>query len=334
MLITCPACGTNFSIPDSALGANGRKLKCAKCAHKWFQAPLTVAEEDDTDLDLAGPSFARTDFSAVRDFNPVKDDSVFDAPRPAPASAPVPSRPADDDFDMEAPPVPTFADRMPPDEGMERPLDPSLLDEPQPVPELFATQGEGGKKGTGALWFLLVLLLLGGLGGAGYYYQDKLIELVPEAGDILTQAGLRREKPGAGLELRKAGTPERFVHNDTDVLVVRGIIANITDRARPIPTMKLVLMDRNKQPVQEKLAQPPVAELAPQGTTSFKIMLERPDPNAVEVVVVFVDAAEGKGAGPAAPPPPPAPAPATSPSPAPAADAPPAPATEKPAEAK
>lgn len=325
MLITCPACGTNFSIPDSALGANGRKLKCAKCAHKWFQAPLAVAEEDDTDLDLAGPSFARSDFSGVTDFNPVKDDSVFDAPRAAPA----PSGRPDEDFDIEAPPVPTFADRMPPDEGMERPLDPDLLDEPQPVPELFATQGEGGKKGTGALWFLLVLLLLGGLGGAGYYFQDKVVELVPEAGEILTQAGLRREKPGAGLELRKAGTPERFVHNDTDVLVVRGIIANVTDRARPIPTMKLVLMDRNKQPVQEKLAQPPVAELAPQGTTSFKIMLERPDPNAVEVVVVFVDAVQGKGAAPAAPPP----APAVAPAP-PAADASPAAPESKPAEAK
>ena len=58
MLITCPACGTNFSIPDSALGTSGRKLKCAKCAHKWFQTPLVMEDEDDTDLDLAGPSFA------------------------------------------------------------------------------------------------------------------------------------------------------------------------------------------------------------------------------------------------------------------------------------
>jgi hypothetical protein len=81
--------------------------------------------------------------------------------------------------------------------------------------------------------------------------------------------------------------------------------------------------------VQEKLAQPPVAELAPQGTTSFKIMLERPDPNAVEVVVVFVDGAQGKGAAPAAPPA----APAVAPAP-PAADTPPAAPESKPAEAK
>ncbi|KIL97922.1 hypothetical protein CCC_00983 [Paramagnetospirillum magnetotacticum MS-1] len=334
MLITCPACGTNFSIPDSALGATGRKLKCAKCAHKWFQAPLLPEDDDDTDLDLAGPSFAPPgpeipDFSKVSGFNPVRDDSVFDAPRPA-ARAPAPTA-ADDDFDLDAPPVPTFANRMPPEEGMERPSEIDLMDdEPQPVPDLFSTASHEGKKGTGVLWVLLVLLILGGLGGAGYYFQDQLVEAVPEAGELLGQAGLRREKPGAGLELRKAGTPERFVHNDTDVLVVRGIIANITDRTRPVPTMKLVLMDRNKQAVQEKLSQAPVAELAPNGTASFKIMLERPDPNAVEVVVVFVDVGEAKSAAvpppvPMAPAPPPAPAPAAPVVEAPAA-VPPAPA--------
>lgn len=332
MLISCPACGTNFSIPDNALGATGRKLKCAKCAHKWFQAPLPD-EEDDTDLDLAGPSFSNSDFKVPTDFNPVRDDSVFEAPRAAPPSRPAPT---EDDFDLDAPPVPSFADRLPPDEGMERADEPNLLDdEPQPVPELFSSSASSGRKGTGFLWVLLVLLLLGGLGGAGYYFQDQLVEAIPEAGNLLGQFGLRREQPGAGLELRKAGTPERFVHNDTDVLVVRGIIANITDRPRPVPAMKLVLMDRNKQAVQEKLAQAPVKELPPQGTASFKIMLERPDPNAVEVVVVFVDSVEGKGA-----PPPPAPAPAMAPPAAPAAeqaapapDAPAAPAEAKPAEA-
>ena len=198
MLITCPACGTNFSIPDSALGTTGRKLKCAKCAHKWFQEPLMVMEEDDTDLDLAGPSFDKPSFG-----NPVRDEPVFAAPPPPRPTAPRPTPPSDDDdFDMEAPPVPSFAGRLPPERPDEDMSD-SLLDEgPQPIPDVFSTQPSDGKKGTGFLWFLLVVLILGGLGGAGYYFQDQLVEAVPEAGELLGQAGLRREKPGAGLELR------------------------------------------------------------------------------------------------------------------------------------
>lgn len=288
MLITCPSCATNFSIPDSALGTTGRKLKCAKCSHKWFQEPLMVMEEDDdSDFDLKGPSFSA----------PPPPEPRFDEP-PRPMARPSVSSDLDD---FGSAPPPSFGSRPPPP-PMDDDLGQSLLDEgPQPIPDVFATRPPDEKKGTGLLWLLLVLLLLGGLGGAGYYFQDQVVELVPEAGDMLGQIGLRHEKPGAGLELRKAGTPERFVHNDTDVLVVRGIIANISDRVRPVPTMKLVLMDKNKQAVQEKLSKAPVTALDPQGTASFKIMLERPDPNAVEVVVVFVETAEAKTAPPVPP---------------------------------
>ncbi|CAA7614128.1 conserved hypothetical protein [Candidatus Terasakiella magnetica] len=322
MLITCPDCSTNFSIPDAALGTEGRKLKCAKCGHKWFQKPLMVMEEDDTDLDLSGPSFSA----------PMRD------PEPAFSPSPRPELRAQtesdmDDIDIESPPVPQFGGRIAPERGPGE-LSASFLDDgPQPIPDVFSSSASEGKKGTAFLWVTLVLLILGALGGGAYYFQDQLVEAVPEAGELMSQAGLRREKPGAGLELRKAGTPERFVHNDTDVLVVRGIIANVTDRMRPVPTMKLVLMDKNKQPVQEKLSQPPVSSLNPQGTTSFKIMLERPDPNAVEVVVVFVESGEAKPVpppvtSPQAPPATPAPAPEAAPAAPAAPAATPAPAPE------
>ncbi|HLO75257.1 MAG TPA: DUF3426 domain-containing protein, partial [Magnetospirillum sp.] len=150
-------------------------------------------------------------------------------------------------------------------------------------------------KSTGGLWFLILLvivLLAAAAAGGAYYFQDKLVGLWPQAHELLTSAGLRQERPGAGLELRNAGTPERFVQNDTEVLIVRGIIANISERERPVPTMKLVLLDRDKNVVQEKQTQPPVTSLDPGGTAGFRIILERPDPNAVEVNVLFVDPRE------------------------------------------
>ncbi|EPY00352.1 DUF3426 domain-containing protein [Magnetospirillum fulvum] len=298
MLITCPNCGTNFSIPDAALGTEGRKLKCAKCEHKWFQAPLRLEIEEDDVLDLdfqpAPKPAAPTAFSS-----PAEPQLFPSEPRPSFSAFP----------DLEPPPVPSFGSRLPP-ERSDVDLSRGLLDDTPPdVPDVFGTLHEKPRRSsTAALWVVLVLLVLGGLGGATYYFQDQVVDLVPEAGDLLTQAGLRHEKPGAGLELRKAGTPERFVLNDVDVLVVRGIIANVSDRIRAVPTMKLVLLDKAGQPVQEKLARPPATALDPQGTTSFKILLERPDPSAVEVVVVFVESADA-----AALPPTKAPAPAAEP---------------------
>lgn len=290
MLISCPNCATNFSVPDKALAPSGRTLKCAKCGHKWFQA--AIPPQDDFGLDES--SFPPPPRPEPRPEPRAEPRPLFAAPEPDLDDEPV-RRPSvagnrasvDLDMDLDEPPIPDFG----PKPRAPMPMDGLSIDPdeaPQPIPDVFTSQ-PATKKGTGALWFLLVLLLLGAGAGAGYYFQDKVVGLWPPAHDLLTQAGLRHERPGAGLELRNAGTPERFVQNDVEVLIVRGIIANVSDRERPVPTMKLVLLDRDKAVVQEKQAQPPVTALDPGGTAGFRIILERPDANAVEVNVLFVD---------------------------------------------
>lgn len=64
MIITCPACRSQFRLPDGALGANGRKLRCSACRHVWFAAPDTAelepadappAESPPADVPVAPP---------------------------------------------------------------------------------------------------------------------------------------------------------------------------------------------------------------------------------------------------------------------------------------
>ncbi|MFZ1743553.1 MAG: zinc-ribbon domain-containing protein [Pontixanthobacter sp.] len=70
MIIACPACSTRYVVPDSAIGVDGRTVRCAKCRHSWYQ--------DGSELDLA-------DYS-----------------KPQPAAAPVVEQPEPDQASAEA----------------------------------------------------------------------------------------------------------------------------------------------------------------------------------------------------------------------------------------
>lgn len=74
MIIACPACATRYVVPDSAIGPEGRTVRCAKCKHSWFQDGPELAE----------PIAAAYEASA-------RGESAAAAPTPRPATAP-PSR--------------------------------------------------------------------------------------------------------------------------------------------------------------------------------------------------------------------------------------------------
>lgn len=87
MIIACPACGTRYDIPDTAIGPQGRKLKCAACGHGWHAdaASAVAAEPVDTPAPPPEPEVAPRTVVAPPPPLPVAPEvpPPFDPPPPA-----------------------------------------------------------------------------------------------------------------------------------------------------------------------------------------------------------------------------------------------------------
>ena len=114
MIIACPACATRYAVPDSAIGVEGRTVRCAKCKHSWFQD---------------GPEMAEPIAAAYA--------SPERVPRPAePPRPPQPTPRANSEPAPAEARAPATASDVPPEPSIEDPR-------PEPVPPAWVDEDEG-----------------------------------------------------------------------------------------------------------------------------------------------------------------------------------------------
>jgi predicted Zn finger-like uncharacterized protein len=78
MIITCPACHTGYTVPDDAIGPDGRQVRCAACSNSWRAMPVPV--EVEATAGGAEPEPVPLPAAPAQPIRPAPAPSEFEAP--------------------------------------------------------------------------------------------------------------------------------------------------------------------------------------------------------------------------------------------------------------
>lgn len=181
-------------------------------------------------------------------------------------------------------------------------VDALLGSRPEDIPKVLASRMQEREKSGGWGKWVFLLVLVGGIAASLWHYRPQVVARFPGTAPLYKALGVPLEILGEGLEFRNV-TSEMVKEGKTPVLIVRGIIASIGKETRPVPLLRLVLLDSSGGTIQESYGKPRKDELDAGAQMGFQIRMEDPSAAAVRYEVTFTGAPADRAAPTTAAPP-------------------------------
>jgi len=310
MILTCPSCQTRYNVNPDAMSPSGRVVRCAKCGHQWIEQPPR-----DMPLSVDLPA-------AVPLPPPPPPPPPAPEPAPAPAVPPPPDVPPPSDIPSEG----SFALPEEQDDEVEEDHDAGDIEaaaqedfgsdseaeteegeseDDFDVPDIdniedfvarpprrprggrgrAAARGGGINVGAMIGWLALVLVI-GAVVGGGFFAREKIVEIWPPASKLYEMVGLGPAKPGFGLDLKDIASSQ-VLEGDTPILVVKGVITNITDEIQAIPKLRGALLDAGRREIFNWTFASESNQLEPGEEADFSTRVPNPPAEARGLSVTF-----------------------------------------------
>ena len=294
MIIACPACATRYVVPDSAVGVDGRTVRCAKCRHSWFQEGPRVERPAPPVVPAAQPQ-------PVTEPAPAPEPEPQPAPQPQPEPAPEPVAPPppppvwqEPETEPQATAPVSFtqpepeADSVPPPPISVAHDDAEYADAPVPTPPVLrhdddlpatpvapdpAYAGDFDnapssfdyeppfrpRRNPARMWtiaaVLFAVIALGAVGATAWY---GLPDWMPFAKPVFAE-----DQPGLKLDFPEKRQDRRELANGTWFFGVNGTVTNISQSQRSVPSVLVVLRDSRGRIVHSAELRPAKRVLAP-----------------------------------------------------------------------
>lgn len=257
MILTCPACATQYTVKEGAIPPAGRQVRCASCKHSWHQDPEGSAALSEAPSGEQNPEAVGGPPQA--DPNHV-EAPLSEIPEAAAAEGMIAEEPQ--------PEITAFSSESesegqwsPPSDTAE-PVSDEQYEDHGSFASIPAMHDEDEAPGRGrALGWLIGVVLLVIVAAAAFWF------LAPP--DLKARAGIAGtgESP---LELMLTTSDRQKLASGNELVAISGRIINPTDSEQAVPPIEAELRNKaTRKLIYKWTIAPPARSLPPRGSASF-----------------------------------------------------------------
>lgn len=281
MIIACPACSTRYVVPDSAVGVEGRTVRCAKCRHSWHQngpeLDLSDFEKPKADEPAAvrkpdAPAVPQESETANQSQNSPQSAEPRDGARPGftnthrsedPAPAETPNA-AETSQPDTPPPPPVIAPAPEPELASEYDDNYSQFNSEPP----FRPRRNPLKVWTAA-GAIFAVITLGTIGAVSYYGPPDWLPV--------SRSTFAVGQPDLVLDFPADQQDRRTLPDGSEFFSASGKVTNVGRETTNVPSILIVMRDERERIVFSWEVPPPQAKLAPgEDMTINEVMTDVP----------------------------------------------------------